>query len=156
MFVNGQNLGRYWKIGPQETLYLPGPWLWKGSNEVRGFGGIFLCLFVLLKILLWVMSQRARHTHYINYLSLAENQRNKEEGDCYFLRSVKIREGAALKLTMAVTTIKTWWWWQLNFKALHRVHNQDKPDLMLIHFLHHVVLKKNHSHCSDSHIDWFL
>ncbi|GAB0199833.1 beta-galactosidase-1-like protein 2 [Grus japonensis] len=33
VFVNGQNLGRYWKIGPQETLYLPGPWLWKGSNE---------------------------------------------------------------------------------------------------------------------------
>ncbi|KAM7082791.1 beta-galactosidase-1-like protein 2 isoform X3 [Ciconia boyciana] len=34
VFVNGQNLGRYWKIGPQETLYLPGPWLWKGSNEI--------------------------------------------------------------------------------------------------------------------------
>lgn len=42
MFVNGQNLGRYWKIGPQETLYLPGPWLWRGSNEVRGVGGISL------------------------------------------------------------------------------------------------------------------
>lgn len=52
MFVNGQNLGRYWKIGPQETLYLPGPWLRKGSNEVRGFGGISFCLFVLLKMLL--------------------------------------------------------------------------------------------------------
>uniref|UniRef100_A0A8C9EME6 Beta-galactosidase n=1 Tax=Pavo cristatus TaxID=9049 RepID=A0A8C9EME6_PAVCR len=34
VFVNGHNLGRYWKIGPQETLYLPGPWLWKGSNEI--------------------------------------------------------------------------------------------------------------------------
>ncbi|NXG42130.1 GLBL2 protein, partial [Psilopogon haemacephalus] len=34
VFVNGRNLGRYWKIGPQETLYLPGPWLWKGSNEI--------------------------------------------------------------------------------------------------------------------------
>ncbi|XP_064029145.1 beta-galactosidase-1-like protein 2 isoform X3 [Pogoniulus pusillus] len=34
VFVNGRNLGRYWKIGPQETLYLPGPWLRKGSNEV--------------------------------------------------------------------------------------------------------------------------
>ncbi|NXN17899.1 GLBL2 protein, partial [Indicator maculatus] len=37
VFVNGQNLGRYWRIGPQETLYLPGPWLWKGSNEVVVF-----------------------------------------------------------------------------------------------------------------------
>jgi beta-galactosidase len=34
VFVNGQNLGRYWKIGPQQTLYLPGAWLKKGVNEV--------------------------------------------------------------------------------------------------------------------------
>lgn len=34
VFVNGHNLGRYWKIGPQQTLYLPGCWLKKGSNEV--------------------------------------------------------------------------------------------------------------------------
>ncbi|RLV98126.1 hypothetical protein DV515_00011067 [Chloebia gouldiae] len=34
VFVNGQNLGRYWKIGPQETLYLPGPWLQRGGNEI--------------------------------------------------------------------------------------------------------------------------
>lgn len=33
-FINGHNLGRYWKIGPQETLYLPAPWLNKGRNEV--------------------------------------------------------------------------------------------------------------------------
>ncbi|KAF2982747.1 hypothetical protein EK904_012142 [Melospiza melodia maxima] len=34
VFVNGQNLGRYWKIGPQETLYLPAPWLRRGGNEI--------------------------------------------------------------------------------------------------------------------------
>ncbi|XP_021574015.1 beta-galactosidase-1-like protein 2 isoform X2 [Carlito syrichta] len=34
VFINGQNLGRYWNIGPQETLYLPGPWLDKGLNQV--------------------------------------------------------------------------------------------------------------------------
>lgn len=44
MFVNGHNLGRYWKIGPQETLYLPGPWLWKGSNEVRGSDVLCVCI----------------------------------------------------------------------------------------------------------------
>ena len=33
-FINGHNLGRYWNIGPQETLYLPAPWLNKGQNEV--------------------------------------------------------------------------------------------------------------------------
>jgi len=34
VFVNGYNLGRYWKTGPQQTLYLPGCWLKKGRNEV--------------------------------------------------------------------------------------------------------------------------
>lgn len=34
VFVNGHNLGRYWKVGPQQTLYLPGCWLKKGDNEI--------------------------------------------------------------------------------------------------------------------------
>ncbi len=34
IFVNGQPLGRFWNIGPQGTLYLPGPWLKKGENEL--------------------------------------------------------------------------------------------------------------------------
>jgi len=37
VFVNGYNLGRYWNIGPQQTLYLPGCWLRAGSNEVSIF-----------------------------------------------------------------------------------------------------------------------
>ena len=27
VYVNGHNLGRYWKIGPQQTLFVPAPWL---------------------------------------------------------------------------------------------------------------------------------
>ncbi|XP_012584806.1 PREDICTED: beta-galactosidase-1-like protein 2 [Condylura cristata] len=34
VFINGRNLGRYWNKGPQETLYLPAPWLRPGTNEV--------------------------------------------------------------------------------------------------------------------------
>ncbi|XP_058520070.1 beta-galactosidase-1-like protein 2 isoform X6 [Ochotona princeps] len=34
VFINGKNLGRYWNIGPQKTLYLPGAWLQKGINQV--------------------------------------------------------------------------------------------------------------------------
>lgn len=34
VFVNGNNLGRYWKIGPQQTLYLPGCFLRKGKNSI--------------------------------------------------------------------------------------------------------------------------
>ncbi|XP_030648716.1 beta-galactosidase-1-like protein 2 [Chanos chanos] len=37
VFINGQNLGRYWHIGPQQTLYLPGPFLNSGINEVIVF-----------------------------------------------------------------------------------------------------------------------
>lgn len=37
VFVNGVNLGRYWKIGPQQTLYLPGCFLYKGQNTVVVF-----------------------------------------------------------------------------------------------------------------------
>ncbi|WP_338100486.1 glycoside hydrolase family 35 protein [Salipaludibacillus agaradhaerens] len=34
VFVNGFNLGRYWEVGPQKTLYLPGPLLVKGVNTL--------------------------------------------------------------------------------------------------------------------------
>jgi beta-galactosidase len=37
VWVNGHELGRVWNIGPQKTLYLPGVWLRKGSNEVIVF-----------------------------------------------------------------------------------------------------------------------
>lgn len=37
VFVNGHNLGRYWKIGPQQTLYVPGCWLKKGKNSIQIF-----------------------------------------------------------------------------------------------------------------------
>ncbi len=33
LWVNGHAMGRFWKIGPQKTLYIPGPWLKKGENE---------------------------------------------------------------------------------------------------------------------------
>lgn len=33
-FINGFNIGRYWKVGPQKTLYIPGPLLKLGENEI--------------------------------------------------------------------------------------------------------------------------
>lgn len=32
-WVNGRNLGRYWAIGPQQTMFVPGAWLRSGRNE---------------------------------------------------------------------------------------------------------------------------
>ncbi len=34
VYVNGHALGRFWSIGPQQTLYMPGCWLKKGRNEI--------------------------------------------------------------------------------------------------------------------------
>jgi beta-galactosidase len=34
VWVNGHNLGRYWRIGPQQSLFVPSGWLKKGRNEI--------------------------------------------------------------------------------------------------------------------------
>jgi beta-galactosidase len=34
VWINGRCLGRYWSIGPTQTMYLPGPMLRRGRNEV--------------------------------------------------------------------------------------------------------------------------
>jgi beta-galactosidase len=37
VWINGHALGRFWNVGPQQTLYVPAPWLVKGKNEVVVF-----------------------------------------------------------------------------------------------------------------------
>jgi beta-galactosidase len=37
LWLNGHNLGRFWNIGPQRSLYAPAPWLRDGVNEVVVF-----------------------------------------------------------------------------------------------------------------------
>ena len=34
LYVNGRNLGRYWNVGPQHSLYCPAPFLRKGDNQI--------------------------------------------------------------------------------------------------------------------------
>jgi beta-galactosidase len=34
VWVSGHNLGRYWKIGPQQCTFVPSMWLSKGTNQV--------------------------------------------------------------------------------------------------------------------------
>ena len=34
VWVNGKAIGRFWEIGPQQTLFMPGCWLKKGENEI--------------------------------------------------------------------------------------------------------------------------
>ena len=33
-WINGRSLGRYWSIGPTQTLWVPGCWLREGPNEI--------------------------------------------------------------------------------------------------------------------------
>lgn len=35
VWINGRALGRYWRVGPQQTLYVPGCWLKAGTNEIQ-------------------------------------------------------------------------------------------------------------------------
>ena len=37
VWINGHALGRFWNLGPQQTLYVPAPWLKKGVNEIVVF-----------------------------------------------------------------------------------------------------------------------
>ncbi len=37
VFLNDSALGRFWSVGPQFTLYTPGPWIKPGSNEITVF-----------------------------------------------------------------------------------------------------------------------
>jgi beta-galactosidase len=37
LWINGHAIGRFWNIGPQQTLFVPGPWLHQGDNEVIVF-----------------------------------------------------------------------------------------------------------------------
>ena len=37
VWINGKSLGRYWEIGPQQTIYVPAEWLIRGVNQVVVF-----------------------------------------------------------------------------------------------------------------------
>jgi beta-galactosidase len=37
LWINGHIIGRFWNTGPQQTLYIPGPWLRKGRNQIVVF-----------------------------------------------------------------------------------------------------------------------
>jgi len=37
VWINGHPIGRFWNIGPQQTLYVPGVWLKDGDNQIVVF-----------------------------------------------------------------------------------------------------------------------
>ena len=35
VWINGRSAGKYWNIGPTQTIYVPAAWLNKGENEIE-------------------------------------------------------------------------------------------------------------------------
>jgi beta-galactosidase len=60
VFVNGANLGRYWSSGPTATLYVPGPLLRRGANEVV----VFETLAIANPVARFVASADLGHTDF--------------------------------------------------------------------------------------------
>jgi len=71
VYVNGYAIGRFWRIGPQQTLYVPGCWLKKGQNEV-----IVLDVVGPKETILWGQNQPE-----INKLQLEESAKHNNPGD---------------------------------------------------------------------------
>ncbi len=66
VWVNGRAMGRFWEIGPQQTLFMPGCWLKKGENEIIVLdlkGPARASVKGLKKPILDVLREKAPETH---------------------------------------------------------------------------------------------
>ena len=71
VWVNGHAMGRFWSIGPQQTLYVPGCWLKKGQNEV-----IVLDIVGPRETVVWGQAEPA-----LNKLQLEKSNKHNNIGD---------------------------------------------------------------------------
>lgn len=66
VWVNGHAMGRFWEIGPQQTLYMPGCWLKEGENEIIVLdlkGPAEAKVIGLTKPILDMLREKAPETH---------------------------------------------------------------------------------------------
>lgn len=66
VWVNGHAMGRFWEIGPQQTLFMPGCWLKKGKNEIIVLdlkGPSLASIKGIDKPILDVLREKAPETH---------------------------------------------------------------------------------------------
>ena len=66
VWVNGHAMGRFWEIGPQQTLFMPGCWLKEGENEILVLdlkGPTRASIKGLKKPILDVLREKAPETH---------------------------------------------------------------------------------------------
>ena len=101
VYINGHAIGRFWSIGPQQTLYVPGCWLKKGTNEV---------------IVLDIVGPKASPTAFcqsspeLDKLNLEKSNKHNNPGDRPDLNSAK---------PVAELTLKSGNGWQtINFPSV--------------------------------------
>ena len=94
VYVNGHALGRSWRIGPQQTLYLPGCWLKKGRNEI-----IVMDIVGPKAPVIWGQDQPE-----LNKLQLEKTNKHNNSGDRPDLNSAQpVAQGALLATDLCQT-----------------------------------------------------
>ena len=94
VYVNGHALGRFWRIGPQQTLYLPGCWLKKGRNEI-----IVMDIVGPKAPVIWGQDQPE-----LNKLQLEKTNKHNNSGDRPDLNSAQpVAQGALLATDLCQT-----------------------------------------------------
>ena len=94
VYVNGHALGRFWRIGPQQTLYLPGCWLKKGRNEI-----IVMDIVGPKAPVIWGQDQPE-----LNKLQLEKTNKHNNPGDRPDLNSAQpVAQGALLATDLCQT-----------------------------------------------------
>ena len=94
VYVNGHALGRFWRIGPQQTLYLPGCWLKKGRNEI-----IVMDIVGPKAPVIWGQDQPE-----LNKLQLEKTNKHNNSGDRPDLNSAQpVAQGVLLATDLCQT-----------------------------------------------------
>ena len=94
VYVNGHALGRFWRIGPQQTLYLPGCWLKKGRNEI-----IVMDIVGPKAPVIWGQDQPE-----LNKLQLEKTNKHNNSGDRPDLNSAQpVAQGTLLATDLCQT-----------------------------------------------------
>jgi beta-galactosidase len=96
VWVNGHAMGRFWSIGPQQTLYIPGCWLKKGKNEI-----IVLDLIGPKEPVLW-----GQALPELNKLQLEKTNKHNNIGDKPDLNSATPAASGAFKSGNGWQTIR--------------------------------------------------
>ena len=94
VYVNGHALGRFWRIGPQQTLYLPSCWLKKGRNEI-----IVMDIVGPKAPVIWGQDQPE-----LNKLQLEKTNKHNNSGDRPDLNSAQpVAQGTLLATDLCQT-----------------------------------------------------